>query len=358
MEIKLFGKPSYSYEYLKSTIEDIKIMADLNIELTEVQDISEFIKEEINHIPAIKINGDTRVFKNRSIQTFSKKVTSWILDKMGHGSLRKLIVPIDYSTTSENALAYAKSLSKDQGQFIELTHCYSPKVVGLTDKAEVDFKNEKYEEQRFQEYHEGVNLSWIGESNKDIPMDAQFLIGFPSDRLIEVSKDDNNNLIVMGSNGNAGIQKRVFGSVSTTLVQKSHCPVLIVPPDAKYTGFKNILYCCDDPSIDSKVIPDILDFTRGQNPNVHLVHVGDDDYNEKLTIDVWNKLYHIDHIRYNKLVHMVEKNILKGYCDQFGIDLIIVSRAKRGFLSNLFHKSFSKEMAIYTDTPLLIINEK
>jgi len=359
MEVKLFGKPSYSYEYLKSTIEDVIKMANLDIELNEVQETSEFIKEELNQIPAIKFNGEVKVFKNNSIKKFSKNVTQWILKKMDYGSLRKLIVPIDYSETSENALAYAKSLSEKQNQFLELTHCYTPKVVGLNEQAIVDFKEEKFERENFKEYAASINQSWNGKDADEHLLDSQFLIGFPSDRLVQISREDAQNLIVIGSNGKAGIEKRVFGSVTTNVATKSECPVLIVPPESNYKEIKNILYCCDDTRLDSQVIPGILDFSRGYNPMIHLVHVSEEnDYDESLIMDVWNKLYHIDRVRYNKLVHKVQRNILKGYCEQNEIDLIVVARPQRGFLSNLLHKSFTKEMVIYTDTPLLIINEK
>jgi nucleotide-binding universal stress UspA family protein len=53
--------------------------------------------------------------------------------------------------------------------------------------------------------------------------------GFPVDEICRVAQDHDARLIVVGSHGWGPIRRMLFGSVSTGVLHRATCPVLIVP---------------------------------------------------------------------------------------------------------------------------------
>lgn len=358
MEILLYGKPSYPYEYLKCSLIDTIKKASLDLEIQEIQEVSDFIKEDLIKIPAVKFMGEMKAYNDTNLRSFTENINNWILQKVNYGNKGKVIVPVDYSETSENALVYAKNFCRHFGLFIELFHSYIPRINELTENAIVDIKSEDINRSQFEKYTQNITETWVGDATKNIFLEPEFTIGFPGSQIIKKSKESDNNLIVIGSTGSNPVQKKLMGSVTTSVAQESKCPIIIVPPEAKYSGFKNVLYCCNDLKLDSNISPRLSSFISNTNSDIHLVHISEkDDYNERGLLEVWKHFYPKEKTRYNKLVSKPGKNILKGYCEKYKIDLVVIARPMRGFLSNLFHKSFTKEMVIYSNTPLLIINE-
>jgi nucleotide-binding universal stress UspA family protein len=56
------------------------------------------------------------------------------------------------------------------------------------------------------------------------------LEGDPVDRICESAADTNASLVVVGSHGWGPVRRLVAGSVSTTLLHRAPCPVLVVRP--------------------------------------------------------------------------------------------------------------------------------
>lgn len=53
--------------------------------------------------------------------------------------------------------------------------------------------------------------------------------GRPADRILEVAKEENCDLVVLGSVGHSGLSKMLkMGSVSREVLEKSPCPATIV----------------------------------------------------------------------------------------------------------------------------------
>jgi nucleotide-binding universal stress UspA family protein len=68
--------------------------------------------------------------------------------------------------------------------------------------------------------------SQLGEA-QPAPVTVRAVIGFPSQALIEASREA--DLLVVGSRGAGGFAKLMAGSVSSQVVHHAHCPVVVVP---------------------------------------------------------------------------------------------------------------------------------
>jgi nucleotide-binding universal stress UspA family protein len=60
-----------------------------------------------------------------------------------------------------------------------------------------------------------------------LKVSTKFEKGEPDEKIVEIAKDGNFDIIVMGSRGLGG-RSSTLGSVSSKVIDKAHCPVLIV----------------------------------------------------------------------------------------------------------------------------------
>ncbi len=60
--IQLFGTPSTSYTYIRHIFQKVISRARLSLSIEEVNDVDAIVKNKVNAIPALRINGKTYEF--------------------------------------------------------------------------------------------------------------------------------------------------------------------------------------------------------------------------------------------------------------------------------------------------------
>jgi nucleotide-binding universal stress UspA family protein len=64
-----------------------------------------------------------------------------------------------------------------------------------------------------------------------VPSEMMVVEGHPPSEILRVAKEDNADIIVMGSVGKSGLEKILLGSVAEKVVRSSIIPVLLIPVD-------------------------------------------------------------------------------------------------------------------------------
>jgi nucleotide-binding universal stress UspA family protein len=155
---------------------------------------------------------------------------------MSFYNIKKILVPVDLSETSLNALETAVAIAKKNDAVIHLLNV-------------VEKKFSIYEESGFQSTDYLTNSSdvltalagAIFHSNEIKPKLFQEE-GNVTDIIIKVSLQQKSDLIVMGTHGASGYRDSFMGTNAYTVIKHSCCPVLTVPPKKKYLSFKKILF--------------------------------------------------------------------------------------------------------------------
>jgi len=148
----------------------------------------------------------------------------------------KILVPIDGSKSSSEALLKALELAKIHGSEVEILH-----VMTFTEDVPEDPKNKakigsppewvdnyvsraKKNDEKL--LNDAVNhAKAIAPENK---IASKLLIGKPGDAIIYEAKQGGFDLIIIGSRGLGGLRELVLGSVSHQVVNESNVPVLVV----------------------------------------------------------------------------------------------------------------------------------
>ena len=147
-------------------------------------------------------------------------------------SLKKILVPTDFSLPSQKALRYAIELSKHFGGDILLMHvverpALSPAFLATGTAAE-DL------DAQVRAWAEGELAKMIA---NEVPTGVKVRTilrgGAAAAEIIAMAKGEDVDLLVMGTAGQGFLQHMLMGSVAEKVVRKAPCAVLTVRQDEK-----------------------------------------------------------------------------------------------------------------------------
>jgi len=271
---------------------------------------------------------------------------------------KRILVPVDFSVQSENALKTAVFYHKTYGYDIVVVHMLEMSNSLVTRKslsAKETVFYLKYAEQQFndfldKEYLEDVELTTIIKNNKVFS------------ELNDLCSEEKIDLIIMGSKGASGLSEVFVGSNTQKVIRHSDVPVLVVKDKAIPNGFKKAIFACDfsEESIGPYIrIKRFCDFL---NLDVKMVYINTPTKSFKTSTEMREKVKdffkkaHNDPSLYEKVHYMSDYSIEKGiinYANIYDEDLIIMATHGRKGFANLFDHSITEDVANHTETPLI-----
>ncbi len=361
--IKVLGVEGYSKsELLKENVLKALKNLKLDIDIEEIYEVDQLIRYGISGIPALVIQGEVISQKViPGVEELEVLFKSLFLSQKKNFPLRSIIVPTDFSKTARNAFDYAIQLSAAYKAELKVVHVLFPEWTDSQFYAPSAFSG-FLEEKTFtlnnfirQDPAMGGHIATLPKIEKEV------MVGFPSESIIQLSSAPGTDMIVMGTTGDGDILEKIFGSVSTNVAQKAHCPVLLVPDGAAFKPYRKILYASNNHPGDAEMMDNVISFAGSFGTDIHYVHI-----NGNPTSD-----YEVDLFRFEQafktgapgvnfsMVQIESKDLLTAlnrYAEENDIDLIVMSTTQRPFLKELFHKSVTKRMVFSTRIPLMVMH--
>jgi nucleotide-binding universal stress UspA family protein len=135
-------------------------------------------------------------------------------------AVQRILVPTDFSETSDVALQYGIGLAQAFSAQLYLLH-----VPGKTgENFEADFPIGQFENAA----RERLETLVSPQEAKQLRPEYALRIGSPSDEIVRYADDRDIELIVMGTHGRSGVTHMLMGSVAEQVVRHAPCPVLTV----------------------------------------------------------------------------------------------------------------------------------
>ena len=281
--------------------------------------------------------------------------------------MKKIIVPTDFSYTSKDALAYAISIAPLLKASVEVVHIYSGTFSTNTSYPYIMHAGMGRHESLMKDLEDFINFEGEGgvTTKQKVAITCKAIGGMTGRELIKLSKDPATLMIVMGKTGKSVSSNRLFGSIARDVSTTAHCPVLLVPKEENYTRVKNILYASDYGDVDQFTLKKAVDFASLFKAAMHFVHITENstDKNYKVIEDkIFNFLFRDKDPDFTfNLVNIKYPNVIGGlnqYIRENKIDLLIMVSHHRNFISRLFLKSTTKEMAHYSHVPILVFHKE
>jgi nucleotide-binding universal stress UspA family protein len=141
----------------------------------------------------------------------------------------RILVPVDFSPTSESAIDYARELAARFDAEIELLHVVEDPIVSGAWEPDASYLTIPELLDRFVEEGER-RLGDIKNRlrNGGITVDTRVVTGAPARGILHTAQEDGCDLIVMGTHGRTGLSHMLMGSVAERVIRTAVCPVLTV----------------------------------------------------------------------------------------------------------------------------------
>jgi nucleotide-binding universal stress UspA family protein len=135
-------------------------------------------------------------------------------------AVKNILVPTDFSGTSEAALRYAAEMALTLGARLYLIH-----VPGRTgEHFEANFPHGQFEAAA----RKGLSSFLTTEQIDRLRPEYAVRVGVPAEEIVRYAELCDADLIIMGTHGRSGIAHALLGSVAEQVVRVAPCPVLLV----------------------------------------------------------------------------------------------------------------------------------
>ena len=144
-------------------------------------------------------------------------------------AIKRILVPVDFSSDSLKALAYASDFAKLFGAQLSILYVVEPIYYATPADMYVTTPNLSMlldEQRRIGEQQ----LARLGADLKKKGQRAQTILktGAPAQVIIDTAKGARADLIIMATHGRTGLAHILMGSVAEKVVRGARCPVLTV----------------------------------------------------------------------------------------------------------------------------------
>jgi nucleotide-binding universal stress UspA family protein len=169
--------------------------------------------------------------------------------------MKNILVPIDFSKASTNALRFAIKIAHATTSKIFIYHSMHPLFIP-SDAAMIESPLNLEEETKADL---ALQMNELLEDITSQNVQAEMIIqkGLLGDTISEITSNKNIDMIVTGTTGAKGLDAMLFGTNSVNIFEHVKCPVFIVPENSKYHGIKKIMYATDFQFGDIKAIDKI-----------------------------------------------------------------------------------------------------
>lgn len=162
--------------------------------------------------------------------------------------MRKILLPVDFSEASNNAVRYSLRFFKGEActfYLLSIYRAWEYTTEELMQASDTDSiynsllkeNKEKLEEKvrELEDLSKEENFSFHPLLNYNVFTEA-------INQVIEIEDID---LIIMGTDGVSGAKEAIFGSHTLRVIRKVNSPLLVIPVNHSYKTLRNILYTID-----------------------------------------------------------------------------------------------------------------
>ena len=274
--------------------------------------------------------------------------------------MKTILVPTDFSQNATNALNYAAALASQVRGKLIIAHIINLPITPLeggiaipTDaQLEEDYKQELNRLSRELRLENGFRF--------EVETICQY--GYFLANLNELVKTKAVDIVVMGTRGATNFLNKLIGTNTSEFIKIAACPVLAIPAEATFKGFKHIAYASDFESDETVFLQQLFRIANPYDAEVAIINILN---NKLLNIYSDNQIIRdiTKHFPDNKysIAQIQDKDVvaaLREFAQENNADVLAVSIHDRSFLENLFHISISKELVCHATLPLLTLPEK
>lgn len=187
--------------------------------------------------------------------------------------MKKILVPIDFSEQAEYAAKVAVKIAERSNAKILFLHLLDlptdvidPSNYGKNSNSPTTLLYMKRAQEKFDKLLKRYFL-------RNATIEKTVVFHNPFDGIIEESKKQDVDLVVMGSQGISGFEEMIVGSNTEKVVRHSEVPVLVVKNEVDDFNLENLVFASDFEDEYKPSLKKVVDFANKFDAKVHLLRV-------------------------------------------------------------------------------------
>lgn len=273
--------------------------------------------------------------------------------------MKSILAPTDFSNCSINAVHYAADLAKQMNAKIILFHAFHPPVMvseipdmySITElkQIQLDTLNQLAAELKVK-HGTNFKIECICES------------GFAVEEIQIFQEQNEIELIVMGMKSVGQFTERIIGSLTTTLMYKSSCPILSIPENYKFKPIKKIVLATDFKDPNPPIIfLSLVNLIEVFGAHLYILNVAKNvvemietknTVTEEKYRTAFQTIPHSTH--YLKNDEVIEG--INHFVTIEKMDLVVMLPKKHSFWDKILNEPNTKKIAFHANVPVLALN--
>jgi nucleotide-binding universal stress UspA family protein len=275
--------------------------------------------------------------------------------------MKRVLVPIDFSEASMNALEFGLQIANLLNADLRVMHVvtgkhYAPSFDNRTTDVIIRGRVDEWMEIVKSDVKERYTVY-------EGTFDVKIREGNVTKEIANQAKYDDSSIIVLGSHGISGFEDKWIGSNAYRLVSNAVCPVLLVRKEMAWKPFKTVVLPIDLKKESRLKVPAVAGFAKLFGADIHVVGL-----KQSSIVFITNRIKSVirqvqDYVE-QKAGLKTNYAILQGsglaqklldYSISVNADLVTVQIHHEGGLVLDFVRPFVNDVINYADRPVLVV---
>jgi nucleotide-binding universal stress UspA family protein len=282
------------------------------------------------------------------------------------GRYNKLIVAVDGSEASKNALRQSFKLAFDEKKWITAV-AIDPPYQGDLELVGVSNIKDMLKGKGRQILEEARKIA----EDEKASIKTRLEEGEPFEKIVEIAEEENCELIVMGRRGLSGLERTLMGSVTAKVIGHFKGRTLVVPEDTSI-GWQNILLAYDGSKYSEEALSEAINYARSYEGSLKIVNVlyTNDEFIANAP-DIVEKMVekakeNLESARKKALQEGVETEtfvregepyaVITSIAEELKSDTIIMGSKGKTQLGRILMGSVTSRVIGYAPCPIMVIN--
>lgn len=279
--------------------------------------------------------------------------------------MKKILVPIDFSPNSKNALRIAAEIAVKGNARLELFHANVATIYSMPLSEYVPSANyaedEEYDEAVARELEklkmEVCEMAAFSKLKVDIRVEE----GFLHSCIRKVAEEDKVDLVVMGTKGASGMQEFLVGSNTEKVIRTAPCPVLVVPEGVEKFELKTVLLPSTLKDDQRSTFKYLAGWQKAFDFNVKVLYLNNpSNFPTDGSAEARkNRMGEAAGLQKTEVVMAMgtffEDDTILSVADQYDVNMIVMATHQRQGLSHVFFGSVTESTVNHSKIPVLAV---
>lgn len=281
--------------------------------------------------------------------------------------MKTILCITDFSLCSENAIRYANELAQFlNARLLLFYNVPEPALAGEASSEEDSHSQlvaQLEERNGYLKKLEGIRSRLSYNSAVHVPCASQVKHGTVKENITALVEEEQVDLVVIGNEEADALRDIFSGPVAADVIEKSTCPVLVVPQQASFKPLRKIVFAVDktgEPYQDGSLLIKLSDLFEAELHALHVLPKERASANavaeeEVFPLKAWNAYKNVSyHIVLN---NSIEEGISQ-FCREHRADMLVLGYHAENPWQHLRNVDFYQEKAYHTYLPVLFTHYK